>query len=145
MRVKDCMCHHVVQATPETSLTDVAKLMNDNKVGCIPICKEERVVGFVTDRDIITRGVACNKDCNTTKISDIMNTNVIKITADTELEDALEVMSKNQIRRLPVISNEKIIGILSLGDIAQNDEVDSDELGYTFECICEDCDCDKEE
>lgn len=145
MRVKDCMCHHVVQATPETSLTEVAKLMNDNKVGCIPICKEEKVVGFVTDRDIIIRGVACNKDCNTTKISDIMNTNVIKITADTELEDALEVMSKNQIRRLPVISNEKIIGILSLGDIAQNNDVDNEELGNTFECICEDCDCDKKE
>ena len=138
MRVKDCMCHNVVQATPDATVTDVAKLMDENKVGCIPICKEERVIGFVTDRDIITKGIACNKDCNTTKIADIMNINVVKTTADTELKDAIEIMRKNQIRRLPVIENNKIIGLLTLGDLAQNSEVCSEELGHTFECICED-------
>lgn len=141
MRVKDCMCHNVVQATPDTTVTDVAKLMDENNVGCIPICKEERVIGFVTDRDIITRGVACSKDCNTTKISDIMNINVIKITPDTELDEAIKVMSKNQIRRLPVIEDNKIVGLLTLGDLAHNTEVGCNEIGHTFECICEDKNC----
>lgn len=136
MRVKDCMCHTVVQATPDTTVTDVAKLMDENKVGCIPICKEERVIGFVTDRDIITKGVASNKDCNTTKVSDIMNINVVKTTPDTELEDAIEVMCKNQIRRLPVIENNKIVGLLTLGDLAQNTEICPEKIGHTFECIC---------
>lgn len=136
MRVKDCMCYNVVQATPDTTVTDVAKLMDENKVGCIPICRENRIIGFVTDRDIITRGVACNKDCNTTKISDIMNVNVIKITPDTELDDAINVMAKNQIRRLPVIEDNKIIGLLTLGDLAQNVDVEPEEIGHTLECIC---------
>ena len=136
MRVKDCMCYNVVQATPDTTVTDVAKLMDENKVGCIPICRENRIIGFVTDRDIITRGVACNKDCNTTKISDIMNVSVIKITPDTELDDAIKVMAKNQIRRLPVIEDNKIIGLLTLGDLAQNVDVDPEEIGHTLECIC---------
>ena len=138
MRVKDCMCHNVVQATPDTTVTDVARLMDKNKVGCIPICRDNRIIGFVTDRDIITRGVACNKDCNTTKISDIMNINVIKITPDTELDYAIKVMAKNQIRRLPVIEDNKVIGLLSLGDLAHNEKVDSEEIGYIFKCICED-------
>ncbi len=138
MRVKDCMCHNVIQVTPDTSISEVAKLMDQNKVGCVPVCKDERIIGFVTDRDIIVRGVACNKDCNTTMISDIMNINVVKITPDTELDDAINVMIKNQIRRLPVIQDNKIVGMLTLGDLAHNKEIDSEELGHTLECICED-------
>lgn len=142
MRVKDCMCKEVVQTTPETTLTDVAKLMHTNEVGCVPVCNDNVVVGFVTDRDIITRCVAYNKDCNTTKVSDIMNTHVIKTTPDTNIEEAIEVMEHNQIRRLPVVTNDKIVGILSLGDLAQSEHIDPEDVGYTLECICENtCGC----
>lgn len=136
MRVKDCMCHEVVQATPETNLYEIAKLMDTNHVGCIPVCKNEKVVGFVTDRDIVTRCVASNKDYNSTKVSDIMNINVIKTTPDTEIGHAIEVMTKNQIRRLPVIENDKIVGILAISDLTN--AVDCREVGHTMECICED-------
>ncbi len=143
MRVKDCMCNEVVQATPDTTLSEVAKLMNSNHVGCIPVCNENVVVGFLTDRDIITRGVANNKDCNTTKVSDIMNTHVIKTTPDTSIENALEVMENNQIRRLPVVEGDKVVGMLTLGDIAQSQDIETEDVGYTLECICdencEDC------
>ncbi len=140
MRVKDCMClKDVVQATPETNLNEIAELMNQNHVGCIPVCQEEKVVGFVTDRDIVTRAIANKLDCSNTKVSDIMNTDVIKTTPDTNIEDALETMKKNQIRRLPVIENDKIVGILSMGDIAVT--LDEDEIGDTLSCICEENDC----
>ena len=140
MRVKDCMClKEVVQATPETNLQEVAELMNNNHVGCIPVCHEEKVVGFVTDRDIVTRAIANKLDCCSTKVSDIMNTDVIKTTPDTSIDDALETMKKNQIRRLPVIENNKIVGILSMGDIAVT--CDEEEVGYTLGCICEENDC----
>ena len=136
MRVKDCMCSDVIQATPETNLNEVAKLMNTNHVGCVPICQNEKVVGFVTDRDIVIRGVANNKDCNNTKVSDIMNTNVIKTTPDTDIQSAIKVMEDNKIRRLPVIEGNKIVGMLSIGDLATN--IYNDEMGEVLECICDD-------
>lgn len=139
MRVKDCMCDDVVQATPETNLNEVAKLMGENHVGCLPICKEGEVVGFITDRDIVVRAVANGKDNNTTKISDIMNTNIIKTTPDTDLGAAIEVMEKNQIRRLPVIENNKIVGMLTISDLTYG--LDCEEVGEVVDCICQENDC----
>ena len=64
MKVKDCMgIKEIVQATPETTVQEIAELMNQNHVGCIPICQEEQVVGIVTDRDIVTRAIAGKLDC----------------------------------------------------------------------------------
>lgn len=137
MRVKECMTNSVVQASPETTLSDVAKLMSSNKVGSIPICNNHNnVVGIVTDRDIITRCIANNLNCSNTKASDIMNTEVIKTTPDTELNEACKIMAENQIRRLPVIQDGEIVGILSVGDLAQNIHIPSSQVGETFECIC---------
>lgn len=137
MRVKDCMCKNVVRATAETTLNKIAELMQQNDVGCIPICNDENnVIGFVTDRDIITRCVATNKNCAQTKVSDIMTTNVIKTTPDTELNNATNTMAKNQIKRLPVIENNQIVGILTIGDLAKNHEVSNYDLGDTVEHIC---------
>lgn len=136
MRVKDCMgIKTVVQATLDVNVTKIAELMNDNHVGCIPVCNEETVVGLVTDRDIVTRAIAGKLDCNNTKVSDIMNTKIIKTTPDTDICEALETMKKNQIRRLPVIENNKIVGILSIGDISQN--FNELECGETLGCICD--------
>ena len=138
MRVKECMCSSVVQATPDTTLSDIAKLMSSNKVGSIPICNtQNHVVGFITDRDIITRCIANNLNCANTKASDIMNTEVIKTTPDTDIKEACECMSKNQIRRLPVIEDGQIVGILSMGDLAQSSHVSNKEVGQTLEYICD--------
>lgn len=137
MRVKECMCKKVVRVAADTTLNEVAKLMQKNDVGCVPICNEENyVIGFVTDRDIVTRCVANNKNCEQTKVSDIMTTNVIKTTPDTELKDATQTMATNQVRRLPVIENNQIVGMLTIGDLAQNQDVHTEELGNTVECIC---------
>lgn len=142
MRVKDCMgIKEIVQATPETNLQEVAELMNQNHVGCIPICQEEQVVGFVTDRDIVTRAIANKLDCSSTRVSEIMNTKIIKTTPDTDINEALEIMKDNQIRRLPVIQDNKIVGILSMGDIALT--LDEEETGEAFACICEEDDEEK--
>ncbi len=137
MRVKDCMCNNLVKAAPETTVTEAAKLMNSNQIGCLPICSsDDKVVGFVTDRDIITRAVAHNKDCNNTKLSDIMTINVIKTSADTDIKEAANIMANNQVRRLPVLENGKAIGVLTIGDIAQQDNISFEQVGKTFECIC---------
>lgn len=138
MRVKECMCDKVVRATSDTTLEQIAKLMQENDVGCVPICNNENnVIGFVTDRDIITRCVANNKNCAQTKASDIMTTKVIKTTPDTEIDDVCKTMATSQIRRLPVIENNQIVGIITIGDLAQNRDVSCKEVGTTMECICE--------
>ena len=132
MRVKECMCKNLISVTPDTTLKDVAKLMEENKIGSIVVCdKEGRCEGFLTDRDIVLRGVSCGKDCSCTKVSDVMTTNVIKTTADTDVRYACEVMAKNQVKRLPVIENGKVIGVLTLGDIANNNEISTENFGET--------------
>jgi CBS domain-containing protein len=137
MRVKDCMCNNLVKVTPDATVEEAAKLMNSNQVGCVPVCsKDDTVVGFLTDRDIITRAVANHKDCSQTKISDIMTINVIKTTTDTDIQDAVNTMANNQVRRLPVLEKGKVVGMLTIGDIAQNQDISCEDVGYTFEQIC---------
>ena len=101
MKVNECMCTNVYCAKPETTIYDVAKLMKDEHVGCIPICDNTNsIVGLVTDRDILLRGVACDKNTKTTPISEIMTTNVCCCNADDEVYHAENKMSENQIRRI---------------------------------------------
>lgn len=137
MKVKDCMCNEVNCVKPDTSVKDCAKLMCDCHIGCAPVCDSlNNLVGIVTDRDIILRSVCCNKNPESTKVSDIMSTNVKCCSCNDEIEKAEDIMSKEQVRRIPVVDNNKVIGILTLGDLAANEAVDESELCDTIECIC---------
>ncbi len=141
MKVKDCMCGDVYTCTPDTTVNQVAKIMCDNHIGCVPICDEHNcVVGILTDRDIILRTVACDKDAQTTKVSDIMTSNTTCCDCNTDITEASKIMGDEQVRRIPVTENGKIIGILTLGDLAKNKEINNNEVGNTAECICG---CDK--
>ena len=109
MKVKDCMCNEVCCVSPNSTIKDCAKLMMDNHIGCVPICDDsQKVVGVVTDRDIILRTIACDKDVKTTPVSDIMSCNVCCCTPNTDINEAEKMMSQNQIRRIPVIDNNKM-------------------------------------
>lgn len=142
IRVKECMCSSVIKVEPKTKITEVAKLMDENDIGCVPVCdNQNKVLGFITDRDIVTKCIAKNKVCSQLEVAEVMKTEVIKTTPDTDIEDATKTMEENQIRRLPVIEDGKIVGILSIGDLARHEEVSPEDLGYTFECVCEDCEC----
>lgn len=139
MKVKECMCNDVACVKPDCSLNQVAKLMNEKHVGCIPVCDEDNCIcGIVTDRDILLRAVACEKDTKTCKVSDVMTCNVCTCTEDEEMTNAESKMAQNQIRRLPVCDqNNKVIGILTLGDLAQNDrEIGEQQVCTTIEEIC---------
>ena len=140
MRVKESMSTNVIKVDENASLMQVAKLMRQNDIGCIPVCNNQsRVLGFVTDRDIIIKCVANGEDCLNTKASEIMERNVIKTTADTDILSAAKIMEENQIRRLPVLEDNKIVGILSIGDLARNKHISSKEVGTTLESVCEEC------
>ena len=137
MNVKDCMCNEVSWVKPNCTIKDCAKIMMENHIGCVPVCDDsKKVVGLVTDRDIILRSVACDKDIKTSPVSDIMTCNVYCCTPDTDVSDAEHLMSQNQVRRIPVIDNNKIVGILTLGDLATTRDTDVDK---TLENICK-CD-----
>jgi CBS domain-containing protein len=138
MKIKDCMCNNVKWVTPNTNVCDCAKVMSDNKIGCVPVCDEKKeVVGIVTDRDVILRTIACDKDCKNTPVSEIMTTNVCLCNANSEIEEAEKLMSQNAIRRLPVIENNKIVGIITLGNLFQNKNINSNHASNTFENICD--------
>lgn len=139
MKVKECMCNDVCCVKPETKIQEVAKLMSENHIGCIPVCDENQCIcGIVTDRDVLLRCVACNKDTNQTPVSDIMSCNVCTCKEDDEITNAETKMGQNQIRRLPVCDDKnKVVGILTLGDLAQKDqEIGKQQVCSTLENIC---------
>lgn len=139
MKVKDCMCNDVCSAKPETTVNEIAKLMSEYHIGCVPICDDNNCVcGVVTDRDILLRSVACNKDTSKTPVSDIMTCNVCTCKEDDEISNAESKMGEYQIRRLPVCDkNNKIVGILTLGNLAENDRaIGVDQVCTTLENIC---------
>ncbi len=96
---------------------EVAVKMKELNVGAIPIVDKDKLVGMITDRDIVVRGVA-EKHPGSTKVEDIMSDKLITISADASTKEAANLMAEHQIRRLPVVEGDKLIGIVSLGDFA---------------------------
>ena len=141
MKVKDCMCKEVVFVKPDCDTEECAKLMCQNHIGCIPVCDDsKKVVGLVTDRDILLRTIGCGKEIKNTPVSDIMTCKVTCCTPEKEEKDAENMMRTNQVRRIPVMENNKIVGMLTLGDLAKNKEISPEGIYATLENIC---DCDK--
>ena len=139
MRINDFMCQDVCFVKPDCKIYDVARIMNENHVGCIPICNEEKnVVGVLTDRDIVLRSVACDKNARTTPVSEIMTTNVYTCKSEQDIEDAQYLMEQNQVRRIPIVDNtNKMVGILSTGDLAHNNKkIGEENFSSTMENIC---------
>ena len=117
MKVRDVMTSSVDWVTPETSVVEVAQLMKKDDVGSIPVCKENRMMGIITDRDIVLNVVAAGGNTNISA-KDIMSTDVISVSADQDVHEAANLMSEYQIRRLPVLEKGKLVGILAIGDLA---------------------------
>lgn len=139
MKVKDCMCDDVCCVKPNAKVQEVAKLMAQNHIGCVPVCDDnDCICGIVTDRDVLLRCVACDKDIHQTPVSDIMSCNVYTCQENDEMSNAESKMGQQQIRRLPVCDNQnRIVGILTMGDIAQNNQqLGQNQVCTTFENIC---------
>ena len=136
MKVKECMCKEVACVKPDSKITDVAKLMLNKHVGCIPVCDNNKVVGLVTDRDLILRSLAYEKDIKQTPVSEVMTTKVFNVSPDAEVSEASKIMCDCQIRRVPVVENDVLVGIITVGDLANNENVTSKEVSDTVEGIC---------
>jgi len=120
IEVSQVMTWDVRLVDPGTTLKDAAAMMRDGDFGSVPVGENDRLVGIVTDRDIICRGIADGADCNGLTARDVMSKPIIYCRADDELDHALRIMEKNRIRRLPVIDeNKRLAGMLALGDISE--------------------------
>lgn len=118
MLVKDIMTNSIVSLNSEDSVERAAQMMKQFDVGSIPVCNEEKVVGMITDRDIILRTVATGSNGNRQKISEVMTSSPVTGSPDMDVHDAAKIMSEQQIRRLPIVENNHLVGIVSLGDIS---------------------------
>jgi CBS domain-containing protein len=118
MIVRDIMSTDVAWVRSEDSIEKAAQLMKQHDVGSIPVCKQDSVVGIVTDRDIALRAVASGQDTRQQQVSSIMSTDCTFGRPDMNVNDAAQIMSKKQIRRLPIVENNNLVGIVALGDIS---------------------------
>ncbi|WP_067128139.1 CBS domain-containing protein [Microtetraspora malaysiensis] len=112
--------HFGVQCIGENeNLLTAARMMRDLNVGSLPVCGEDdRLKGIITDRDIIIKCVAAGKSCAEVKASELAQGTPVWIDADADLDDALQTMEEHQIRRLPVLENHRLVGVISEADLA---------------------------
>jgi CBS domain-containing protein len=126
MKVKDAMHKGVNWVSPDTPVTELAKLMRDHDVGAIPIGENDRLVGMVTDRDMVCKGLAQDDfDARRATARDVMTAEIHCCREDDDLAKAVRHMEELKVRRLPVINKSKrMVGILSLGDVSHSAPVD---------------------
>ena len=123
MQVKDVMNTKLELIRPETNAVEAARKMRDGDLGALPVMDEENVVGMVTDRDLAIRVLAEGLSPDQVQIQDIMTADVLSCSPEDSLDEAAELMAELQVRRLLVMDeNKKLVGILSLGDMALIDE-----------------------
>lgn len=115
--VKDVMNKNVIVAKPIVTLREAAKVMGEMNMGSLVIMEEDKIVGIVTSTDIL-KAIGEGKDPDKVTIYEIATKNVITIQADEPLEKAVDIMVKNKIKKLPVLMNEKLVGIITVSDIA---------------------------
>ncbi|MGO4887911.1 CBS domain-containing protein [Anaerobacillus sp. MEB173] len=134
--LRDLMTSNVDYCTPVDNIYEVAVKMKDDNVGAIPICEEnQQLLGMITDRDIVVRGMAERRP-GSTQVTDVMSEHLITASPDMSVDEAADLMAKHQIRRLPIVDNNRLVGIVSLGDLAIHKGTD-DEAGYALSEISE--------
>ena len=124
MKIKDIMTDTVAFVSPDTTVVETAQLMQKHDIGAMPVCEGQNIIGIVTDRDIVVRNVAHNKDPKTTPVRDVKTSQVKTVSPDTGLSQAATLMSQGQVRRLPVVENNHLVGMVSLGDLATQAKYD---------------------
>jgi CBS domain-containing protein len=119
MKIKDILTPEPQSISPDATLAEAGAKMKKLDVGILLVCKNERVIGALTDRDIVVRAIAEGFDPKTIRVSEVMSSDIFYCFADQDIQDAVEIMATGQIRRLPVLDRDKrLVGIVSLGDLA---------------------------
>jgi len=126
--VRDAMTEDPRSVATSASVVEAARIMREAHIGSLPVTDGEQLVGMITDRDITTRVVAEAVDPQTTSVGDVYSRDVIRVEADEDDEEAVELMARHQVRRLPVVEDGRLIGIVAQADIALTENEKTGEL-----------------
>ena len=133
--VRDAMTESPRAIGTAASVVEAARLMREQDVGSLPVTKDETLVGMITDRDITTRVVAEAADPNTMSVGDVCSHDLISVEPGSDIEEALLLMARHQVRRLPVVENGRLVGIVAQADIALKEN--ETKTGQLVEAISE--------
>lgn len=122
MEIKDIMTRSVVSVDPTESVEVAARTMTQYNIGALPVCVNGKLCGLVTDRDIVTRCLASNRDPGNTRVRQVMTEQVTSVQPDMDTGVAAHLMGRLQVRRLPVVEGGRVCGMVSLGDLARCEE-----------------------
>ena len=134
-RVRDAMTEDPRSIAASEPVVDAARLMREQHVGSLPVTDNEKLVGMITDRDITTRVVAEAADPKTTSVGEVYSRDLISVEPDQDLDEALQLMARHQVRRLAVIENGSLVGIVAQADIALREN--EQKTGELVEAISE--------
>ena len=135
--VREAMTEDPRSIDPSATVVEAARLMRDEHIGSLPITDGDTLVGMITDRDITTRVVAEAADLATTSVGDVYSQDLISVEPDKDLEEALRLMARHQVRRLPVVEDGRLVGIVAQADIALTLTEDEQKTGELVEAISE--------
>jgi CBS domain-containing protein len=135
MNIRDVMTPNPRTISPDESIQHAARVMRDEDTGVVPVVDNGRPIGVVTDRDIVVRAVADGNELNR-PVREIISSGLIAVSPDMSTHEASELMSEHQVRRLPVVENNHLVGIVSIGDLAVKEGRDR-RMGDTLQSISE--------
>ncbi len=135
--IRDVMTPNPESVSEKDSIRDVARIMKDQDTGVVPVVDGRRIIGLITDRDIVVRGLAEGKNLEGARVNELMTRSVRSVREDASVEETLELMSNAEIRRVAVVNNnDELVGIVSIGDIASQGNQDR-HVGKAVEEISE--------
>lgn len=118
MKIGDIMTRDVRTIDRNSTVEQAARMMKELNVGSIPVTENGNVIGIITDRDVVLRNVADGRTAADTRVEEVMSKTVVTATPDMDVHRAADLMAQNQIRRLPIVENDRMVGIVSIGDLA---------------------------
>jgi len=121
--IREIMSTDCVTVAPQSSVFDAAAKMRDHDIGFIPVVEGKKLVGVITDRDLVVRGLAERKP-GTATVNEVMSRQVTTVSPQMSVEEAAKLMANEQIRRLPVVENGELVGVVAIGDLAVREKHD---------------------
>ena len=136
-QIRDVMTKNPECVSEKDSVLQVARIMRDQDTGVVPVVDGKKIIGLITDRDIVVRAIAEGKEINSVKVNEVMTKSVRSVKEDSTVDEVLNLMGNAEIRRVPVVNrNNELVGIVSIGDLASRTNKDN-KVGKTVENISE--------
>lgn len=135
MKVQELMTREPSTLGPASTIGEAATIMRQDDCGSVPVVEDGRLVGIITDRDIVVRVIAAGKDPKACPVSEAMTADPVTVAPDASVDEAQRVMAERQVRRLPVVEDGRLVGLVVIGQVARRD--DAREVGQTLKEVSE--------